>query len=280
MTYPQFAGGTAATVDDALLTPATTLAYPPGTSPNDLIIVQASWADRTYMGPPPERTFGDGDPHGFIYDYSGNFQSTRSLRFTTRLGSNLPMVYRPGDDAAELLGHFITFRLWSFRHCGTSQLYVGGNVFSDGSDDEARFLSSGIGGGTSGTDNLVIFGLALNPLTRYVDSEPTFPPTPLRPSFTLASWSSNLVDLRSLNEIGADEPLGHAAWIGGIPAGTDLTVSFDVRIAGIAGQWCHFQQFLYYFSYLLDPDAPPIGSCPPRQAATAGATTLRVRANA
>jgi hypothetical protein len=277
VTYPSFVGGTAKTMlsNDPS---TTTVPYPPGISANDQVIVQASWADRTYWSPPPERLVS-ADPHGFQYDLSGNYQSTRSLPGTTHLGSSLPMAYRPADDNPALLGHFITFRTWALRNCGSLQLWVGGNVITNGVQDSIR-MSVVTGGGTATTDTAVIFGVAVHPLTRYVDLTPTYAPTPLRPTIELSSWSPSLVDVVSLNEIGASEPLSHAAWLGGIPAGESLVIAYDLQMSGCAGQIVDFPLFTYLLGYALDPLAPPVGECPPRQAATADATTLRVRANA
>lgn len=274
MTYASFVGGTAATLlsNDP---PSTNLAYPAGISANDLVIVQASWADRTVWGPPPERTYST-DLHGFLFDAAGNFQSTQSLRGITTLGPRLPMAYRPAEDNPVLLGHFISFRLWAFRNSGITQLFVGGNKITDGIQDTLPFTVAGAGGGTASVDTVVIFGLAVSPFGIGDGNAPT----PVVPTFTLVGHSGNIIDLVSLIDIGAGQPLGHAAWMGHIPSGSDKTVAYDVRIAGCAGRHIHFNLFLYYIGYQLDPDAPPVGSCPPRQPATPGTNALRVRAHA
>lgn len=271
MSYPGFVGGTAATIVDNN-PPATTLAYPSGVSANDLVLVGASWADRTYWG--PGRLLGDGDPHGFEYSASATHQSTQSVRDTTRLGPNLPMAYRPADDVGALLGHFISFRLWAFRDAGTVQFYDGGNIVTDGARDSYLFNVAALGSpGAAAADTAVVFGLAVTPLTRDV-----IPPTPFQPGFALARWSP--ADVVSLNEIGAGEPLGHAAWLGHIPAEAGLAIAYDVLVTGCAGNATELQSYAYFIDYRLDVDAPPIGECPPRQAAAPGATTLRVRASA
>jgi len=272
MTYPAFVGGTAATILDN--TPSsTTLAYPAGISPNDLVLVSASWGGRTVYWPPAPYRYPD-NPRGWLNNFAGNYQSTRSIPGVTDLGAGVPMEHNLDYDTAPYVpGQFISWRMWVLRNAELDVEYLGTNLVTDGM--QGVYTMMGVedrGGVAAAADVMVLFGASMRQLPST--------PTPSSPVGQLVSWSPHLVDVGSLNGIGAGEPLGFYAWLALIPAGAALSFEYTLRLAGCAGHETSFDRFSYYIGYHLDPDAPPVGECPARQAAATGANTLRVRAHA